>query len=164
MFWKELKTLRAERVEGLRLADQLRRQNADVVRELMAERTKRHVADEEKRKAEKELRALHELVGKRGRDVKVFLEQLSRMNLTTDEVTFALAGIADDSMEYLAVMKLISRQYEVELDMALRPNLTNEDRQYGAGRGAAVADILNLIESGRREGAERLKQANKTSD
>jgi hypothetical protein len=157
-----------------RLANELRGQNADLARELMTAKTRvqqvnMEVATERERsnRLEKEAKRLAmELESQKARswrrtETGLFLEELARMDLTTDEVKFAIGRISEDDPEYLSIMKTISRQYEVELETALRPGLCNEDRQFGAGRSSAVADVLHMIESMRREGLRMAEEANK---
>jgi len=53
----------------------------------------------------------------------------------------ALAGIPETHPVWQAVLELVDEHAQRELDAALMPNLTNEQRQFAAG-AAATADYL----------------------
>lgn len=92
------------------------------------------------------------------RMVKEFLEELKRSDISVDEVKYALGRIDNDSDEYLALMKLIQAQLDVEMGVALCPGVSNEDRHYSAGRCAMVVDILTMIESARISGRRMIEE------
>jgi len=53
----------------------------------------------------------------------------------------ALGGVHEDNPVLKALQGIISEQFHQENIAALQPNLTNEARQYNAGRASAIADL-----------------------
>jgi len=83
-----------------------------------------------------------------------FLKGLKQKVIPPEEVRFVFGSIADDDRQYQAIVKFIQAQSEVEDGNALRPGLANEERQYNAGRAAAVQDMLVLMEQMRAGGRD----------
>ena len=58
-----------------------------------------------------------------------------------DAILSALGGVHEDNPVFKALVGIIGEQFHQESVAALQPNLTNEARQFNAGRAAAIADL-----------------------
>jgi hypothetical protein len=90
--------------------------------------------------------------------VRDFLERLKRTDISVEEVKYAIGRIDPESDAYLALMKLIHAQLDVEIGVACAPDQSNESRQFAAGRCAMVMDILTMIESARISGQRLIEE------
>jgi outer membrane murein-binding lipoprotein Lpp len=131
---------------------ELHRQNAELASRVAKERSDAAYA----RKIAEDLRTEVKELG-RSREVKLYLERLRKMELSTDEVKFAMGQIDANDPGFMAIVTTLQEQISAESETALKPGLSDADRQYGAGRMAAVTDLAHALVEMRIEG-ERLRQ------
>jgi hypothetical protein len=77
---------------------------------------------------------------------------------TPEEVKMRLGELVDSSPILAAFVTVIKGQGEIETGAAICPGLSDSDRQYNAGRAAAVADMLHAISQCREEGMRMLEE------
>jgi hypothetical protein len=71
------------------------------------------------------------------------------------ERDLALAGIREDHPVWQAVLLLVDECAQGALEGALAPNLTNEQRQFGAGAAANAEYVATLLRDARLLAAQR---------
>jgi len=65
---------------------------------------------------------------------------------TEAEILSALGGVHEDNPVLKALLGIMHEQFHQESVAALQPNLTNEARQFNAGRAAAIADLNTHVQ------------------
>ncbi len=63
------------------------------------------------------------------------------------EARAAFSTMPATGPQWRAIRWFVSDQLQIETYSALQPNLSNESRQFNAGRAAGVADLLNALDS-----------------
>ena len=71
----------------------------------------------------------------------------------------ALAGIADTNPMWQAVLSLVDETAQGEIEGALTPGLTNEQRQYAAGCAATAEYLAQKLRDARTLALHRLAKA-----
>lgn len=77
------------------------------------------------------------------------------------ERVLALAD-ADSSPIFKAVLALIDEHVSNEHEAALQPNLSNEVRQFNAGRSASAYDLAHALRQHQENAARRAAEIQKT--
>jgi len=68
----------------------------------------------------------------------------------------ALAGVTAEHPVWLAVLSLVDEHAQGELEAALKPNLTDEQRQYAAGAAATADYLAQMLRDARCLAAQRM--------
>ncbi|MBJ7390963.1 MAG: hypothetical protein JHC85_05305 [Chthoniobacterales bacterium] len=63
------------------------------------------------------------------------------------EARAAFSTMPATGPQWRAIRWFVSDQLQIETYSALQANLSNESRQFNAGRAAGVADLLNALDS-----------------
>jgi hypothetical protein len=66
-------------------------------------------------------------------------------DLFDKERLMVLAGFADDHSLWTTVLSYLDEHERIEIDHALKANLSDADRHYNAGRAASASDLANLL-------------------
>jgi hypothetical protein len=74
-----------------------------------------------------------------------------------EEVRMVLGELSEDSPVLRAFLAVVKEQFQMESHAALMAGVPDSDRQYNAGRAAAVSDLMNAIAQCREEGEALLR-------
>jgi len=69
------------------------------------------------------------------------------INREEQEARAAFSTMPATGPQWRAIRWFVSDQLQIETCSALQANLSNESRQFNAGRAAGVADLLNALDS-----------------